>query len=255
MPLMFDYEFKFGEVERVDTVIFGIDEGSPLASEEIDVAPGDAIVSIDSIPVNSVEDVRNAVAGKEGGEVPVVVKDLQGDGSERELMLAPYTEEGSPARLGVFLGTSAQINYSTPVQKVFSGFMHSYNVFAYSMDTLGKIVGFSVSQRSAEPLAETVSGPIGIYSIVQTIVVSSASDTVLTLMDLTALISISLAFINILPLPALDGGRVVFVLLEVFRGEPVSPKLEASVHKAGILVLLSLLILVTIRDVSRIFLN
>lgn len=254
MPLMFDHNFRFGEVEKINTVIFALDEKSPFMDERFSVIPGEAIISIDSTRVNDIEDVKAAVFGKEDIPIPVTVRDLQGDGSEREIIVTPYSEDGGPAVLGVFLGSSAQIAYRTPIQKIFSGFMHSYNIFAYSMETLGKIVGFSITERTAEPLAETVAGPIGIYAIVEDVVATSAADTTLTLIDLTALISISLAFLNILPLPALDGGRVVFILAEVIRGKRISPRIEASVHKAGIIFLLSFLVLITVRDISRFFL-
>jgi regulator of sigma E protease len=63
--------------------------------------------------------------------------------------------------------------------------------------------------------------------------------------------SVSLAFINIMPFPALDGGRVLFVLIEKLKGSPVSPKIESAMHKWGFLLLLLLLVLVTIKDVAR----
>jgi regulator of sigma E protease len=170
-----------------------------------------------------------------------------------EFEITPYLEEEGEPRLGVYLGSSAQIFYQEPLQRIFAGFLHTYNVLDYSINGLGQLISISFSEGTAEPISEGVSGPIGIYSLVDNIVSYSQAEVLLDLIDLMALISVSLAFLNVLPLPALDGGRVLFVIIELIRGKRVSPKLEAGVHKFGILVLLSLLVLVSIRDVIRIF--
>ncbi len=67
------------------------------------------------------------------------------------------------------------------------------------------------------------------------------------------LLSISLAVMNILPLPALDGGRLLFVLVGAVRGKKISPKIEGYVHRFGMLFLLALLVLITIKDVKSLF--
>ena len=70
-------------------------------------------------------------------------------------------------------------------------------------------------------------------------------------MNLFAAISLALAITNLLPLPALDGGRLIFVILEAIRGKRISPEREAIVHFVGMMVLLALMVLITIQDVSR----
>jgi regulator of sigma E protease len=152
------------------------------------------------------------------------------------------------------LGTTAQIYYDTPSQRIFAGFLHAYNILSYSVATMGNLVDLSIEEKTVEPLADSVSGPVGIYSIVNNIVSYSGKEAFLNLIDLMALISVSLAFLNVLPLPALDGGRILFIFIELIRGKKVNPQIEATVHKFGMLALLSLLVLITIRDVSRLFL-
>ena len=254
LPLMSDYNFKFGSVNRVQTTIFGFDKDSPLSDEALGVNLGQAIVNIDSIPVFSLEDVRTAVKGKEDQSISVTIKNLRSDDAEKTVQVAPYIPEaGDSAKLGVYLGTSAQINYATLPQKAFSGFLHSYNILSYSVSTLGELIGFSIEEKSVEPLVETVSGPIGIYSVVDSIVDSHDSRILLNLIDLMGLISVSLAFLNIMPLPALDGGRAFFILIEGVRGKRFKPGFEANFHKIGILALMSLLVVISIRDITRLF--
>ena len=70
-------------------------------------------------------------------------------------------------------------------------------------------------------------------------------------LNLFAAISLALAITNLLPLPALDGGRLIFIILEAVRGKRISPEREAIVHFVGMMVLLALMVLITIQDVSR----
>jgi len=253
IPLIFDYDFAFGNVQSIDTVVFGLSDESPLKNA---VELGEAITYIGDSPVESVENVKSVVAQTQSNgekEVTLKVKTLGSEEKTRDILVVPYKSEENEYLLGVYLGRSVQISYATTKQKILSGLMHSYNILSYSISGFGKLIGLSVEQRSAEPLSESVSGPIGIYSVVNNILAYANKGVILSLIDLTALISLSLALVNILPLPALDGGRVVFVIIESLIGRRISPKFEASVHKAGILVLMSLLLLVSARDISRLF--
>jgi regulator of sigma E protease len=73
------------------------------------------------------------------------------------------------------------------------------------------------------------------------------------LVFLAAYISINLGIVNLLPIPALDGGRVVFILVEMLRGKPVDPEKEGFVHLVGFVVLLSLMVLLVFNDVKELF--
>jgi len=253
IPLIFDHDFAFGDVQGVNTAVLGLSEESPL--KDI-MKLGEAITYIEDTPVASVEDVRGVVAQTQSDgerEINLTIETLSPEEKTRQVQVVPYKEEDEKYLLGVYLGSSVQISYTKPTQKVFSGLMHSYNILSYSISGFGQLLGLSVEQGSAEPLSESVAGPIGIYSVVDNILAYASKEVILNLIDLTALISLSLALVNVLPLPALDGGRVVFVVIESIRGKRISPKFEASVHKVGILVLMSLLVLISVRDISRLF--
>ena len=99
-------------------------------------------------------------------------------------------------------------------------------------------------------------GPIGIGQLTGEISTSNADIVakITTLANLAAALSLSLAVINILPIPALDGGRIFFVLIEIVRGgRRISPEREGLVHLAGMAVLLSLIALISVQDILRIF--
>ncbi len=92
-------------------------------------------------------------------------------------------------------------------------------------------------------------GPIGIAQVTDQV----SKIGIAPIFELTALISISLAIVNILPIPALDGGRLLFVLIEAVRGgKRISPKKEGVIHMAGFAVLIALILLMSYVDISRI---
>lgn len=98
---------------------------------------------------------------------------------------------------------------------------------------------------------DDLSGPIGIGKMM----VDTAKTSMSSLWYLLAFISINLGVMNLLPLPALDGGRFVFLFVELIRGKPVSPKYEGYIHAAGLALLMLLMVFVTYNDVIRIFIK
>lgn len=95
----------------------------------------------------------------------------------------------------------------------------------------------------------SLSGPVGIYNIVG----SASSGGFWSLASLTALLSINVGFINLLPLPAFDGGRLLFVIIEKIKGKSVDPKLENTIHAIGFFLLMALMLLITYNDIVKLF--
>ncbi len=122
--------------------------------------------------------------------------------------------------------------------------------------TKNSVTGLVQSSNNPQLSGPATVGPIGIGQLTGEIATADAavSTKLRTFAALAATISLSLAVINILPLPGLDGGRLLFVAIEaVRRGKRISPEREAIVHLAGILVLLGLMALISVQDVMRIF--
>lgn len=98
---------------------------------------------------------------------------------------------------------------------------------------------------------DQLSGPVGVVSVVNDAVEDEY--TMLNLLNLTALLTINLGIFNLLPLPALDGGRILFVLIEMIRRKPISPEKEGLVHSIGFLLLILLMIFVSYQDIMKLF--
>ena len=94
-----------------------------------------------------------------------------------------------------------------------------------------------------------IAGPVGIAGIAG----SAAKFGFVYFLSFIAFLSINLAIINILPFPALDGGRLLFLLIEKIKGSPVNPKISSVVHGVGMAILLTLMLMVTYRDILKLF--
>lgn len=257
LPMFYDYNFRFGAEDRAHTVIlsYEVDYPADLAG----INPGEAILEVDKVPVYSINDIRTQLAPKADTEVKILLSDLRStDKSLRTVSVFPVADENGNGILGVYIGDSVTLDYNH--NRLLSAPKHTYNMLAYSISTLRSLIKDSLTQRTIEPVSSSVSGPVGIFGIVDSILdyANSLPETqqrakfvFLGLLDLTAILSISLAFVNILPIPALDGGRLMFLAIEKVKGSRVNPKYEAALHKVGIVLLLLLLAAVTIRDIGR----
>ena len=94
-----------------------------------------------------------------------------------------------------------------------------------------------------------LSGPVGIFSIVGT----AAESGFLSVLSLLALISINVGFINLLPIPAFDGGHILFLIIEKIKGSKVNPKIENTIHSVFFILLMGLMLYITFNDIVRIF--
>ena len=129
-----------------------------------------------------------------------------------------------------------------PLKGIKSGFLSTGRLFGVMFDSLKMILTGGASM-------DDVAGPVGIVQMVG----ESSKQGLWSYGFLIALISVNLAVINLLPLPALDGGRILIVLFSWITGKAVSPKVEGIIHAVGLVLLLGLAIFVTINDVGRLF--
>ena len=251
IPMFFEHDFKLGNPNYIDTVVFDMTEDSGATNAGIEA--GEAIVEIDGAEVFNIDDVRNAVSGKVGQEVEVKVVDIKNRDYDkyRVIKVVPTVGDNGDAVLGVYLGSSVSISYDSKLERILSGPMHSYNMLSYSLSTLGKIIGVSFRTKDISPVSQSVAGPVGIYNVFDSVIKYGGSKVLLGMVDTVALVSLGFAITNILPFPALDGGRLVFIAIEGLTKKRVSVRVEAGIHRVGMMLLLALVVLITIKDIFR----
>ena len=218
-------------VGAATTTIGTVSDGYP--AQEAGIRAGDRLVSIECSEIKTWNDVSLNVPGEEAGTVKVVV---DRDGKELTFNVGTkYNEESGRYILGV----KTKVVHS-PVQAVAGGFKGTWNLTKFMYSTLKQLFTGEVSTKE-------LSGPVGIVYAVNT----TASTGFMNVVYLAALLSLNLAIINMLPFPALDGGRLLFLAIRKITGRRVTDKMEGYVHLAGMVCLFALMIYVTFNDVIR----
>lgn len=248
-PMIYDYWFRFGQNERYSTVVLGYAPVSP--AYDAGIIPGEAVLEINGQQVFDIEDITSILTAIPVGEnVNLLLIDLTDfDRQVRGVTLTLTENAEGKGSMGAVIGSATSLNYQN--NKFLSSPMHAYNVMGYTVFAIKSTIRDSINQKDIGPISESVSGPVGIYSVIGSIVQSDQNKSIvlLSLIDIVALLSLSLAFLNILPFPALDGGRLVFIIIEGVTKKPVSYKIETFMHKAGMVFLLLFILLITIKDI------
>lgn len=249
IPLLTPFQFV-GVNQTNETIILigGVTEDSPAASSGI--KSGDRVLELNGVKLESSEQVINLTKQYAGQEVTFTLQDQSKN--NREVAVTP--RENPPVGqgpLGVELGsvTIANLNYETPAQKVAAGVVHSYNLTAYSMSILGNLISTSISTRNLDPVSQSVSGPVGITNLTGAIL--QTESPLIPYLNFVALLSLNLAVINILPFPALDGGRLFFLVIEAVTRRKVKPEVERWIHTVGMAILIALILLITFSDIQK----
>ena len=214
---------------------------SPAASAGIE--PGDVIVSINEKPIDNTGELQRYIHLNLGKEIAVVVK--HSNATTEEVYVTPRwkpPEDQGATGIKIYMPNPSIIQQHYPLWQVIPlGVNECIETFLLFKNEI-----MSWFARGTVP---PVAGPVGIAQIAG----EAAQVGISPLLEFAAFLSINLAIINILPLPALDGGRIMFVLLEwVRRGRRISPKAEGLVHLIGFAMLMGLVALITYQDIIRI---
>lgn len=242
LPQFSPHQFRF-VTQETDVAVTGVESGSPAAAAKIKI--GETISAVDEKGTHSISQLRQELSARKGREVTLNLRNLEG--GERQVKATLRTQ--GEGLLGVSLAEFAHLEYKTWPQKIFSGFAHSANIIEYSAKIFGGLIVQSVAERKIEPLSQGVAGPVGIAQVTQQII----SLGILPTLQFAALLSLNLAVINILPFPALDGGRLAFLAAEAVLRRKLHPKFEKWVNSAGFAILLGLILLITYNDIAKIF--
>jgi regulator of sigma E protease len=224
---------------------------SPAAAAGL--KPGDSIVSAgsnDRIFAGKDASTFTAFVAEDafvGESLLLQVKGI--DGTERSVEVTPRTGviAAAPERVALGVGLATVGTVSTPwYQAPIDGAVLTWEL---TKQTAIALVNFFAGIFTLSADLSQVAGPVGIAGAVG----DATNSGLASLMTITALISINLALINLLPIPALDGGRLLFVLIESITRRPIKPSVANAVNGIGFLLLIGLMLVVTASDIFKIF--
>ena len=218
-------------------------EGSPALAAGL--KPGDEITAIDGKPVSNWNDMTEIIGASNGRTLKISVKRAGTD------LVFQITPELIPAKdifgedikryvIGISSGGEFNTRKLNPFQAMAESFRQTYNIIELMVVIIGKLITGSIS-------TDTIGGPIMIAKMAG----DEAKTGIENLIFFLALISVNLAIINLLPIPVLDGGHLLFFIIEAVKGHPVSLKVREVAQQIGLFIILLLVILVFYNDIFR----
>lgn len=223
-----------GRVQVVNEPVLGVvvDE---MAAARAGLKAGDRIVTINNKPMQSWTEVVTTLRGAGTEEVTLTA---ERDGALKTYKMTPvYNKEAGRALIGISPKLEKEsLGFFGSIKE---GFIYTKNIIMSMINGLYKIV-------SGNAPAD-VSGPIGVAQMAGQV----AEKGLLPLMNFVAFLSINLGVINLLPLPALDGGHFVLLILEALRGKPLGSKAMTNIQMIGVAMILALTVFSTFKDITR----
>ncbi len=212
------------------------------AVEKVGMEVGDVILKINHKRVTSSDDISLYLAlanPKKTNKIMVLKK----SGEKITYQVKPKKVKDESGEESYRYGIGIQ---QKKTKGLGSAFVYAYrktkSIFKQMFVTVGTL--FTGGIRLTQ-----LSGPVGIYSIVG----EQKDAGIASLLYLTAFLSINVGFINLLPIPAFDGGHILFIIIEKIKGSPVNPDLENKIHTVFLILLMILMLIITISDVIKLF--
>ncbi len=235
--------FTFAGMPYFNTEIGGVQPQSP--AEEAGLQKGDLIESINEQPVQRWEELSKII--RASGDKPLVIK-FRRDAQEMQLTVKPrametsniFGEKVSAMLIGVSAPEKYEIEKIDPLSAWWHGITYSYRILEVTVLSIAKLISQKV------PL-NTLGGPIMIAQVAG----KQAEQGVSHLVHFMAVLSINLALLNILPIPMLDGGHLLFFIVEAVRGKPIAMKHREIAQAIGLTLILMLMFFVFYQDILR----
>ena len=226
-------------IPTYEPIVTGVNKNSP--AEQAGLLPGDLVTEINGDKIVVWDDLAAAVQAKPEESLDFII---QRNGEEIPLQITPDIQEVEGKKVGMI-----GISYRSPVEQTYNpikvvtyGAEQTYTGATLIFDALFKLI-------TGEFSIDALAGPVGIYEVTDEV----AKTGIFNLMYWGAMLSINLGIMNLLPLPALDGGRLLFFGYEAIRGKPVDRQKEGLIHFVGIVLLMLLMVVVTWNDIQRLF--
>lgn len=219
-------------------IIASLDSNYPAYESGLEV--NDQIISINGKKVKSTDRMLIEMQINVGIEIVIGVK--HEDGTTEDIKVKPILTEkdGESSYLyGFTLDNSYKTGFIPALQYSFT---KTYNL----LEQMGVIIKYLVTGKLS---LDNLAGPVGIFNVVG----ESAKAGTISVLYLIAYLCINVGFINLIPLPAFDGGRLLFLIIEKIKGSKVNPKIENTIHSIGLALLMLLMVVITYNDIIRLF--
>lgn len=227
--------------EFVEPVVSSVVSGG--AAETSGLKSGDRVIRANGRTVNIMEDFSWEISNNKNTEGTLNLV-IENNGEKKNVTITPK-ESDSGRNYGIILNTEEN-SFFAAVKNSF------YRTGFYSRVIIDSLINLVTGKASISQ----VSGPVGIVHEIGT-AVQTAQETgiegIKTLLSMTVLLTINLGVFNLLPFPALDGGRILFVIVEMIRRKPIPVEKEAIVHFIGIVILLGISVIIAFKDIFTIW--
>ncbi|NLO88897.1 MAG: RIP metalloprotease RseP [Clostridia bacterium] len=231
--VLFVFVFTVIGIPSTSNVVGEVMAHSPAA--EAGLRSGDKILEIDGKKVNNWNDLVGVIHKNPGKKLEMIV---QRDDTKFAVNVVPYLD--SERNVGL-IGIKQSVEKQNLLHSIYLGVSNALNIIYMIFWGLIKMI---VGEIPAE-----VAGPVGIVSIIGDV----ARFGLANILNFTAVLSLNLGLINLFPIPALDGSRLLFIFVEWLRGKPIDPQKENFIHFIGFAILLLIMLIVTYQDIIRIF--
>jgi len=207
-------------------------------ASKVGLKPGDRLLAINGRPVDNMEEAIGMIHKSSGKRLILTIKR-----GPQKLSVTAVPEYNPRLKVGL-IGFSPKPIYVrvNPMVALYYGIQQTLSMVALMFIIIWQLITGAVSVKE-------LAGPVGIAQITG----RYAQSGTLSLLHFVAFLNVNLGVINLLPLPAIDGGHIVFILIHAIRGKPVDFKKENQFHQWGMFVLLALMVLITVNDLLRIF--
>ncbi|OGY78998.1 MAG: RIP metalloprotease RseP [Candidatus Kerfeldbacteria bacterium RIFCSPHIGHO2_02_FULL_42_14] len=241
MPQVLDKSNLFSAARIRDEFIQIVETEPTLSAAQAGIQAGDTLLTLDGQVVRSIEEVQEYNAERIGQTVAVQVR--RGDETLTFPVNVSALENEERGVLGVQLARVGTVSYPWYLSFGF-GIVYALQILWL---ILGAFATLLIDLITSGQVSADLSGPVGIAAMTGQV----AKLGFVYVLQFVALLSLNLALFNILPIPALDGGRIFFLIIEKLRRKKNSERVENVVHRIGFALLLVLIVLVTFRDLHR----
>lgn len=223
----------------MEPVVTSVLKNSAAANSGIEA--GDRILEINGHSISTTDDISLYLAVADPEEASDIKVEKEND-SVKTYSVQPKKKKvdgQTTYQYGIGMQQEVQHGFLAAIQFTYKKII---SIFKQMAVTVGYLFtgGISISQ---------LSGPVGIFSIVG----DQSSAGIMNIIYLVAFLSINVGFINLLPIPAFDGGHILFIIIEKIKGSPVNPETENKIHTIGLFLLMLLMVVITFNDILRLF--